>query len=161
MNGYSQGSGTLGQRAFRAGEVRLDACPVQMFEQKEQTMFRATQRGGVIEEEGHPRHGHGRVLLGILGHGRSHRVFLTDHSQASACSLIICRDVAGVRHAQYRPASRFMDDTPNVWLSGSGGDCTTTMANLLHPLQIAPAFASGEAAVRCNPPIRRAVLLFG
>ncbi|RMH33545.1 MAG: hypothetical protein D6694_15495, partial [Gammaproteobacteria bacterium] len=40
--------------------------------------------------------------------------------------------------------------TPNVWLSGSGGDCTTTTANPLLTLHFAPAFASGEAAVRCN-----------
>jgi len=37
-----------------------------------------------------------------------------------------------------------------VWLSGSGGDSTTITANPLLPLQIAPAFVSGEAAVRCS-----------
>jgi hypothetical protein len=43
-----------------------------------------------------------------------------------------------------------LDATANVWLSGSGGDCKTTTANPLLTLQIAPAFASGEAAVRCS-----------
>lgn len=35
-----------------------------------------------------------------------------------------------------------------VWLSGSGGDCTTNTANPLLPLLFAPAFACGVAAVR-------------
>jgi len=39
---------------------------------------------------------------------------------------------------------------PNVWLSGSGGTGETTTANPLLTLQIAPAFARGEAAVRCS-----------
>jgi len=39
---------------------------------------------------------------------------------------------------------------PNVGLSGSGGDCETTTANPLLTLQIAPASASGVAAVRCS-----------
>ena len=37
-----------------------------------------------------------------------------------------------------------------VWLSGSGGDRETSLVNPLLTLHFAPAFPSGEAAVRCS-----------